>query len=322
MTRAFEPQMLGSIELFCATAELQSFTAAAAHAGVTQSAVSRSVSRLESRLGVQLFVRSTRSVRLSERGRAYYEQCRQALTQIEEAERALKGEQAEASGLVRISLPASYGHYRVLPALASFREQFPKVRLEIQLTNQSADLVAEGVDLAIRARHLPDSGLIVRKLEDAELVVVGSPGYLARHGAPASLEDLERHDCIQFERPSTGQPVPWLLRANGRVVEVPTAGALRITGDILGLATAARAGAGLTQIYRFLVEDDLKDGRLRELMPAFGATSRPFSLLYPAQRHMPYAVRVLVDFLLRRPWQAPPVADGVHCGAAASGPKR
>lgn len=300
MARMFDLQMLGSIELFCATAELESFTAAAAHAGVTQSAVSRSITRLESRLGVQLFVRSTRSVRLTERGRAYYGQCRQALGQLMEAEREVKGLQTEAAGLVRLSLPTSYGHFRVLPALADFSAAFPHVRLEIELTNQNADLVADGIDLAIRARHLPDSGLIVRKLEDAELVIVGSPAYLERHGEPSSIEDLKHHNCIQFERPRTGQPVPWLLRVDGKDLDVNTSGTLRISEDILGLATAARAGVGLTQIYRFIVDEDLRTHRLRVVMPMTGGTSRPFSLLYPGHRHMPHAVRVLVDFLLDR----------------------
>lgn len=298
MGRAFDAQMLGSIELFCKTAELQSFTAAAAQTGVSQAAVSRSVSRLESRLGVRLFVRSTRSVRLSEQGRAYYEQCRLALGLLGDAERQVRGLQAEAAGLVRISLPTTYGHYRVLPALASFRAAFPNIRLDIQLTNQNTDLVADGYDLAIRARHLPDSGMIVRKLDDAELVIVGSPGYLAQRSVPVSVEDLAGHDCIQFEHPRTGQPVPWLLRAGEQDIEVATFGALCITGDILGLATAARGGLGLTQIYRFIVEDDLNNQRLQEVMTTFGSTSRPFNLLYPAHRHMPYAVRVLVDYLL------------------------
>lgn len=298
MGRVFDTQMLGNIELFCKTAELQSFTAAAAQAGVTQAAVSRAVSRLESRLGVQLLVRSTRTVRLSDWGRTYYDHCRQALSQLEGIEREMKGVQAEATGQVRVSLPTSYGHFRVLPLLAAFREQFPNVRLEIGLTNQNADLVADGIDLAIRARHLPDSGLIARKLEDAELVIVGSPAYLMRRGTPETVEDLRQHDCIQFERPRTGQPVPWLLRIDDQDTEVDTFGALCFTGDILGLATAARAGAGLTQVYRFMVEDDLINKRLVEVMPAFGGTSRPFNLIYPAHRHMPYPVRVLVDFLL------------------------
>lgn len=300
MTRTFDTQMLGSIELFCRTAELQSFTKAGVQAGVTQAAVSRSVSRLEARLGVQLFVRSTRSVRLTERGRAYYDQCRQALGQLAEAERELTGEQAFASGVVRMSLPTSYGHFRVLPILGQFRLAYPEIRLEIQLTNQNADLFADGIDLAIRARNVPDSGLIARKLEDAELVIVASGAYLASRGAPTSLDDLARHDCIEFERPRTGQVMPWLFRQDNQDVEVTTAGAVCITDDVLGLATAARAGLGLAQTYRFIVSEDLANGRLVEVMKQYGGASRPLSILYPSQRHMPHRVRVFVEFLLEK----------------------
>lgn len=298
MARNFDGLMLGSIELFCKTAELASFTAAAAQAGVTQAAVSRAVSRLEERLGVQLFVRSTRSVRLTERGRAYYAQCRQALGQLVEAERELTGEQAVATGLVRISLPTSYGHYRVMPILSKFRRKYPQVRLEIQLSNRDVDLVAESVDLAIRARNPPDSGLIARRIEDADLVVVAAPSYLKRRGTPKTPDDLGRHECIQFERPRTGQTIPWLLRVNGEDVEVDTSGAVCITDDILGVSTAARAGLGLAQTYRFVVADDLESGALVEVLRDHGGTARPFSILYPANRHMPQRVRVLVEFLL------------------------
>lgn len=298
MARNFDSMMLGSIELFCKTAELQSFTAAAAETGVTQAAVSRSVSRLEERLGVQLFVRSTRSVRLTDRGRAYYEQCRQALGQLVEAERELTGEQQVAAGLVRISLPTSYGHFRVLPILAKFRQKYPQVRLEVQLTNQNADLVADNIDLAIRARNPPDSGLVARPLEDGELVIVGSPAYLRRKGTPRTLEDLDRHECIQFERPLTGQPMPWVLRIDGEATDVHTSGSVCITDDVLGLATAARGGMGLIQTYRFIVADDLTKGTLVEVLRQFGGASRPFTLLYAANRHMPHRVRVLVEFLL------------------------
>jgi len=298
MARNFDSLMLGSIELFCKTAELQSFTAAAAETGVTQAAVSRSVSRLEERLGVQLFVRSTRSVRLTDRGRAYYEQCRQALGQLVEAERELTGEQQVAAGLVRISLPTSYGHFRVLPILAKFRQKYPQVRLEIQLTNQNADLIADGIDLAIRARNPPDSGLIARKIEDGELVVVAAPAYLRRMGTPKSLEDLARHECIQFERPQTGQPMPWIFRVEGEERPLATPGSVCITDDVLGLATAARGGMGLVQTYRFIVAEDLAKGSLVEVLRAYGGASRPFTLLYAANRHMPHRVRVLVEFLI------------------------
>jgi DNA-binding transcriptional LysR family regulator len=305
MSRNIDNLMLGSIDLFCRTAELASFTAAAAQAGVTQAAVSRSVSRLEERLGVQLFVRSTRSVRLTEQGRAYYEQCRQALEQLAEAEREVTGEQAVPSGLVRISMPTAYGHYRVLPVLSGFTRKYPQVRLEIQLSNRNADLVADDIDLAIRARNPPDSGLVARKLEDAELVVVASPAYLKRKGKPKTLDDLRKHDCIQFEWPRTGQAMPWLLRVDGEDMDVSTDGAVCITDDVLGIATAARNGIGLAQTYRFIVNDDLENGTLVEVLHGLGGASRPVSILYPANRHMPHRVRVLVEYLLEHLHRVP-----------------
>lgn len=300
MTRQFDDLMLGSIELFCLTAEQQSFTAAATSAGLTPAAVSRSVARLEARLGVQLFVRTTRRVRLTEGGRTYFEQCRQALGQLVEAEREITGEQHLPSGVVRISLPTSYGHYRILPLLPAFREAYPAVEIDVQLSNRNIDFTAEGFDLAVRARTPPDSSLIARKLEDADLVVVASPKYLRQHGVPASLDALQQHDCIQFLLPSSGQAMPWLLCQQGRDVELLTKGGLRCSDDILGPVTLARGGAGLLQTYRFIVEQDLLQGTLTEVLRQFGGASRPFSLLYPANRHMPQRVRVLIDFLLAR----------------------
>jgi DNA-binding transcriptional LysR family regulator len=300
MPRHFDDLLLGSIELFCCTAEAESFTAAAASVGLTPAAVSRSVSRLEARLGVQLFVRTTRRVRLTESGLAYYEQSRQALAQLIDAERELAGEQRLPSGTVRLSLPTSYGHYRVLPLLSEFREQYPEINLDIQLSNRNVDFSAEGFDLAVRGRALPDSGLVARKLEDAELVVVASPMYLSRHGEPASIEALRQHDCIQFLLPRTGQSIPWLLRKEGRDIEVPTRGAIRCSDDILGPVTLAINGAGLFQTYRFIVAQQLQQGCLREVLQGHCGTSRPFSLLHPANRHMPRRVRVLIDFLITR----------------------
>src|SRR3989344_5997560 len=271
MARQFDDLKLGSIELFCLTAQWQSFTAAAQAAGLTAAAVSRSVARMEARLGVRLFQRTTRQVRLTDAGKRYYEQCRQALGQLAEAERELSGQQQSPAGLVRFSLPTSYGHCRILPLLPAFAQAYPDVEL------------------------------VARKLEDAALVVVAAPAYLARCGTPHAIADLAAHECIQFVLPSSGQAVPWILRdAAGRDVEVPTQGHLRCADDILGPVTLARAGAGLLQTYRFIVEADLHSGALREVLPAHTGASRPFSLLYPANRHMPLRVRVLVDFLVDR----------------------
>jgi DNA-binding transcriptional LysR family regulator len=297
MPRHFEDLKLGSIELFCKTAELSSFTAAAHVAGLTPAAVSRSVSRLEQRLGVQLLVRTTRRVRLTDGGQAYFDRCRQALGELMEAEREAAGDQRLPSGVVRISVPTSYGHYRILPLLPEFRQRFPDVMVDVQLTNRNVDLTAEAFDLAVRGRVPPDSGLVARKLEDAELVVVATPGYLRSKGKPTTVATLQNHDCIQFLYPRTGQPMPWLLRQDARDVDHATKGGICCAEDILGAVTLARHGAGLLQTYRFIVEQDLAQGTLKEVMQAFGGTSRPFSLLYPANRHMPQRLRVLIDFL-------------------------
>jgi DNA-binding transcriptional LysR family regulator len=298
MTRQFDDLRLGSIELFCLTAQHQGFTAAAKAAGLTAAAVSRSVARLEERLGVRLLMRTTRQVRMTDVGQRYYDQCRQALGQLSEAEREASGQQLKPSGLVRVSLPTSYGHHRVLPLLPVFSRRYPEIEIELSLSNRNIDFTDEGFDLAVRGRTPPDSGLVARKLEDAALLIAAAPPYLKRHRAPRTPEDLARHDCIQFVLPSSGQVVPWLLQREGRIMEWTTGGRLRCADDILAPITLARAGAGLVQTYRFLIEDDLREGRLVEVLAEHAGASRPFSLIYPANRHMPLRVRVLIDFLV------------------------
>lgn len=321
MTRQFDDLRLGSIELFCLTAQHRGFTAAAQVAGLTAAAVSRSVARLETRLGVQLLMRTTRQVRLTEAGQRYFDQCRQALGQLVEAEREVTGSQQAPSGLVRISLPTSYGHYRILPLLPAFTRAYPQVELDLQLTNRNVDFTVEGFDLAVRARTPPDSGLVARQLEDAALVIVAAPSYLHRRRRPRTIDDLAQHECIQFIQPSTGQPVPWLLQHGDTLVEHATAGRLRCSDDILGPITLARAGAGIVQTYRFLVDDDLHNGRLIELLPDLAGASRPFSLLYPAHRHMPLRVRVLIDHLVQHLAQRGPSAEKGRVRTPGSAPR-
>jgi DNA-binding transcriptional LysR family regulator len=300
MKRQFDDILLGSIELFCLAAELSSFTAAATAAGVTPAAVSRSVLRLEERLGARLFIRTTRQIRLTDGGRAYFEQCRQALSQLSEAERQITGAQIQPSGPLRISAPTPYAHYRLLPLLGEFRRQYPQVRIDIHVSNRNIDFADEGYDLAIRGRAPADSNLIARKLEDAQLVLVAAPAYLKRAGTPESLDDLDRHECIQFDLPSTGKRIPWPFLRDGEVVDVVTQGGLSCSEDVLGIVTLARSGAGIAQTYRFIVEQDLASGALVELLPQHGGTSRPFFLLYPHARHVSLRVRTFVDFILGR----------------------
>lgn len=296
--RHFDDILVGSIELFCLAAELGSFTAAANAAGVTPAAVSRSILRLEERLGVRLFVRTTRQISLTDGGRAYFEQCRQALSQLVEAEREVTGRQNAPAGVLRISLPTTYGHHRVLPLLPAFRARYPAVEIEVQISNRNVDFADDGFDLAIRARAPGDSNLIARKLEDAPLVVVASPGYLRQAGVPASLDALKDHCCIQFRLPSSGRVVPWEFRVDGKDVDIATEGGYCCSEDVMGGVTLARGGAGLYQTCRFLVEDELKSGALVEVLQPYAGRSRAFTLLYPHGRHVSLRVRTFVDFLM------------------------
>lgn len=300
MSRQFGDVMLGSIELFCLAAEQESFTGAAKLAGLTPAAVSRAIGRLEERLNVRLFVRSTRKIHLTDGGRAYLAHCKQALNQLLEAERELTGQQAEAAGLLRISAPTTFGHSILLPLLPAFRERCPRVQVEVQVSNRNVDFTADGFDLAIRARTPPDSRLVARKLIDAPLVVAASPQYLARFGTPQTPDELARHECIQFLLPRTGQPVPWEFRIEGQDVQVATTGSYTLSEDVLATATLACAGAGLVQTHRFIVEEDLRRGTLVEVLQPYGGRSRPFSIVYPATRHMPLRVRLFIDFLTRQ----------------------
>ncbi|NBF06583.1 LysR family transcriptional regulator [Pseudomonas sp. Fl5BN2] len=300
MSRHFDDLQLGSIELFCLAAETASFTAAAAAAGVTPAAVSRAIGRLEERLGVRLFVRTTRQMRLSEAGRAYYQECRQALTQLVEAERQVSGNQSVASGLLRISLPTPYAYFRLMPWLPLFHQHYPQVQIDLHVSNRNIDFAEDGYDLAIRGREAADSNLIARRLEDAELVVVATPDYLKRVGVPDNLEALAGHQCIQFALPSTGRKVPWAFRVNGKPVELDTCGSFTCLEDFLATVMLAKSGAGLMQAYRFSVQKELDRGELVEVLQAFGGRTRPFILLYPEARHVPQRVRVFIDFLLQQ----------------------
>ncbi|SDJ38310.1 LysR family transcriptional regulator [Variovorax sp. OV700] len=298
MQRQFGDILLGSIELFCLASETGGFTSAALAAGVTPAAVSRSISRLEKRLGLRLFVRTTRSVRLTDAGRSYFAQCRQALTQLAEAEREVMGQQAQPSGTLRISVPTTYGHHRLLPLLPLFRERFPDIRLHVHLSNRNIDFVEEGYDMAVRVRAQPDSTLIARHLEDAQLVVVASRKYLKKAGTPRTLDDLSAHECIQFELPSSGRRISWLFKENGKDREIFADSAYSCSDDVLGGVTLAKSDAGLFQAYRFVVEKELADGSLVEVLKPFAGRSRPYTLLYPDGRHVPLRMRVFIDFLM------------------------
>lgn len=299
MNRHFDDLQISSLELFCLTVEQGSFTAAAVLAGITPAAVSRSVARIEARLGVKLFVRTTRQLRVTDEGQNYYYFCRKALDCLVDAENQLSGVLKEPSGMLRISMPTAYAHYKFLPKLKEFCQLYPKVQLEIHVSNMNVDLIAQEYDLAIRGNYLADSGLIARKLEDAALCIVASPEYLQQRGIPHCIEQLSEHECIQFEIPSTGKAAMWTFKQDDQSISIAVNGQVLCRDDYLSTLTLVKSGLGLMQVYRFTVKEDLRDGRLIEVLNEYNQTSRPFYLLYADAKYQPLKLKVLIDFLLQ-----------------------
>ena len=290
---------LTTIALFCKSAELGSFTAAANAMGLTPAAVSRGVGRLEERLGIKLFRRTTRSMSLTDDGRLYFEQCRAAITQIDDAEKNITGQQNEPRGLLRISAPSTYAHYRLLPRLADFRSRHPLIELDINIANRNIDFVEDGYDVAIRLGTPPDSRLIARKLEDARVGVYATPAYLKKHGQPTGLADLKdkkAHTLLPFVLPSTGKALSWIFMQDGQQIEMLPNSTLQVSEDPMGCVILARSSMGLVQTFSWIA-DSFKSEFLEVLKPFSGCT-RPFYLLYPQNRHLSAKVRSLVDFLM------------------------
>ncbi|AJF73164.1 LuxR family transcriptional regulator [Raoultella ornithinolytica] len=295
MSRKFD--YLGDVEVFITVVEHGSFTAGAVALSTTPSVLSRSVSRLEVRLGRQLLQRTTRRVSLTEAGRLYLEQARVAFTLLDEAGRDAQGQEGELTGRVRLSVPTTYGHYRLPPLLARFARQYPQVQVELNITNRNVDLVAEGFDLAIRLGQLPDSGLVARKLEDAALLLVASPDYLQRMGTPRTLEELQRHLCLPFVMPRTGRLAPWVFRDGGADVDWLPASSIKTSDDVLGVVSLAERGMGICQSYEFIVRERMQRGQLIEVLPQYRGRSRPFSVIYAPHRHQSAATRAMIDLL-------------------------
>jgi len=292
---------LGDVETFVTVVERGSLTAAAVALSTTPSVISRALARLEARLGAQLLRRTTRSLGLTDAGRLYLEQTRAALVLIDDAERAVQADGGAVTGRLRLSAPTTYGHYRLPALLQDFSLRYPAVHIELNVSNRNVDLAADNFDFAIRQGALRDSGMIARKLEDAELVLVCAPAYAQRKGLPRSLEDLAQHDCLTFILPRTGRGFPWQFMRDGEELDWSPASALEVTDDALGTVSLAEAGLGICQTFRFIAQERLQRGVLVEVLPQLKGRSRPFSLIYTPQRRMTAAARALLTCLLGQP---------------------
>lgn len=297
---------LQGVSVFVQAAESASFAGAADRLGLTRSAVAKSVARLEDRLQVRLFNRTTRRLRLSDEGEIFYQSCVRALAELEEGEAVLTSRQREPSGRLRVDLPVSFGRRWVVPILLELATRYPDLVFDISFSDRRIDLIEDGVDLAVRTGEPGDqAGLVARRLATQRSVICASPDYLEAHGRPGSLNDLEKHECIAYG--GAVRAAPWsFVGKDGKLI-------LRAVGRRLyfhhceAVLDAALAGRGLAQLSTWLAADHLKTGALQAVLTAFSGEDFPINALWPQTRHLPPKVRVVVDELARRflpvaPW--------------------
>lgn len=286
------------IQAFVAVVEAGSFTAAADRLDIAKSAVSRRVSALEERLGVQLLRRTTRVLNLTDTGTSFYESSRRILSDLEEAESAVQQEHGELSGTLRVALPLSFGVRHMCAPIAAFSRRHPKVHFDLDLNDRRVDLIEDNVDVALRIGHLSDSSLIARRLFDAKTVVCASSHYLATHGEPSTPEDLGEHDCLVYSNlPDLDH---WAYRdAEGeerrvKINRVMTAS----SGDFL--TNAASHGLGIVIQPTFISADAIRKGHLVPILRDVTWPTSSAWAVYPPTRHLSYRVRAFIDFLAER----------------------
>ena len=301
----FSIERFNGVRAFVTVADCGSFNAAAALLGLSPSAVSKAVSRLEERLSVRLFQRSTRRLQLTEDGRLFYRRSAQALSSLAEAEAELAHGRDAPVGLLRVDLPILFGRRWITPVLLELSEKYPKLELDISFNREAADLFAEGVDLVVRIGALKDSsGLSARYLGEQHRILCATPDYLDRKGRPVSVVDLKDHECVAETRRGRAQPWPYLDEDGDRQVFQPQ-GRFRF-GSAEVLADTARSGQGIAMLPRWFVAEDLRSGRLEAVLLDQFKSSLPINLLWARNPYLSPKIRVVIDALKDRYGATPP----------------
>lgn len=287
---------LGDLAAFVQSVESGSFALAAQRLSVTRSAVGKSVARLERRLGVRLFVRTTRRQSLTEDGQAYYERCVRALEEIEAAEDVLASSQRAPSGRLRISVPVLFGRHVVAPVLLRLAKRYPNLTIETSFSDRVVDMVMEGYDLAVRIGILPDSAShTARRLGAQRMGICAAPSYLNEQGLPTTVDDLEGHAAIVY---GNGAHSPWRVRdTDGRVREPQLDSRLRFD-DLQAIADAAVAGGGLAWLPCWLIAPYVRAGKLALVMDSQRVLATDIHVVWPRTRYLPYKTRTAIDAIV------------------------
>lgn len=310
-----------SLAVFAKVVEQGSFARAAERLDLSTSAVSRHVADLESHLRARLLNRTTRRLSLTESGRAFHERALQLLADLEEAEAAVTAGALAPRGTLKLTCSITFGERHLAPAIADFGARHGELRFDVELSDRMVDLVEEGLDLAIRIGASASQALIARRIGETQVICCASPAYLRRHGAPATPADLAGHRCLGYSYLAARDL--WRFRDTGGV-EQP----VRIAGPVHAnngrfLAELAVAGTGIAFEPDFIVGDDIRAGRLVQLLPEFAPPTSPIYAAYPSRRHLSAKVRAFVEFLAERfatdaPWRLP----AARVAKAATAPAR
>lgn len=300
---------LKGITVFVHAADAGGFAEAARQLGLSKSAIAKSVTRLEERLGVRLFHRTTRSFALTDDGQAFYDTCSRVLAELEGAEAALTANNLQPRGCLHVALPVVFGRRWVLPVLMDVAERYPLLSMDVSFTDRNIDLLEEAVDLMLHIGE-PEGGdlLVSRQLGVQHSVACASPAYIERRGRPTTLADLDAHSCIVLTR--GGQALPWwFVDEAGEAVARPVSGRLSLN-DAEAILEAVLAGYGVALLSQWLVADHLRDGRLLQVLPQVPTRGYPIHAVWPRARHIAPKVRVVIDELVGRFLPEPPWNQG------------
>lgn len=288
----------GEMAVFVRVVEDGSFSAAAKTLDMSPSAVSKLVTRLEHRLGAVLFLRSTRELTLTTEGEDFYESSRRILEDLEEAEQSVGTGSVEPSGLLRVNTSIPFGTHQLVPLLREFRERYPRVQVDLSLTDQVVDLTRERVDVAVRVGKLADANFNARSLGKSRYAVVASPDYLKAHGTPGHPSELVGHACVGFNFKRSVSP--WPFQSDGQVTEVPVRASV-FTNNGETMLDLVLHGMGIARLGRFHVDRFLSSGQVVELLAEFNPGDvEELHAVFPVKRHMSRRVRAFIDFLAER----------------------
>jgi len=282
-----------AIPVFVAVVEKGKFSAAAQSLGVSKSAVSKRINQLENHLGVRLLHRTTRKLSLTEAGARYYEHAAKALRAASKAEDAVTELQGEPQGKLKISSPMSFGRLHVAPLIPRFLQRYPKLQIDLVMDDKNIDLVAVGVDVAIRAGDMPNSTLIARKLAPLRQVLCASPSYIERYGMPVTPSELCNHNCILFSY--SGDANEWALNKDGQSEVVMVSGSYRVNNSE-AILEALLDGIGIGRLPTFVAGPDLKAGNLVRVLDSYHLPNHTFYAVFPEREYMPAKVRAFLDF--------------------------